>query len=404
MEGSAFVPVRRKEPTGIYSQTSHKKPPLRNPPVISTLDKEMSDKSSQITNSSVSTKRIRNNIKSKKKDIHSSETSKCDTTVSSAAGGVSLGQLERANPCIVNTSLLGGLFACHRGNKAERFEAEKEEWKHIMVFEPTKRSIESAHRITKLNPKFLPASIITGESSLGTSHRSTHTVDVLPESPAKESLLLGQRREVSMKAQMAATLKSVQILENKDACDIVEAGDGAGEKRDLAPPTSASSYDDKVHTFPTNPTENQDDGKNQRKTSKGAYSSFWSFSGGCASELDHLTPSGRPKPKRTFQEQSNWGHGLHSLQRGSNSRCESLSPKTMHGLRDTFSDYGTELTTAPSLVHSRADSLFSGSWAKSPKVGSVYERRRMASRETYPIFHWQETLDDSSVGIMSLNC
>lgn len=225
-----------------------------------------------------------------------------------------------------------------------------------------------------------------------------------------------------MKAQMDATLKNDVIdiktdayrdenmnlnlystRANKDVFDVVEAGDGTGENRDLAPPTLTSSYNDGTNKLPTNPIENKDDDKNQTKTSMGTSSSFWSFSGDCTAEIDHLTTLGRPNPKQTYPKKSKHGYGMHSLQRGSNSHREGLSPETMHGLSDTLSYYGTELTTAPSLVHSRADSTNTGPWAKSLKVGSVYERRRMASREIYPIFHWQETLDDNSVGIMSLD-
>uniref|UniRef100_A0A7S3P414 Uncharacterized protein n=1 Tax=Amphora coffeiformis TaxID=265554 RepID=A0A7S3P414_9STRA len=428
---SAFMPVRRREATGIHPQPSHQKPPLRLSYTKSTPDKEMSDKASQNTNSSASTKR-RGNVDPKKKTIHPSDKSKCDTTVSSFSGGMSLDQLERQldrpNPCIANTPLLGGLFACARGNKAERFAAEKEEWNHIMVFEPTKRLTEAAQHIPRPDTKFSPLSIITEETSLETNQRSTHAVHILPESPPKESILLGQRKAAAMRAQMAETLKnamassktdelgknllstgqSQSAQEDTDARDAGEAGDVAGDKRDVAPPTVTFSYDDEIHAQPTmNPAKDDKyKDENHKKNAQGTNSSIWPFLGVSnvlTSELDQLAPLGLPKPKQNSPKKPSRGRRLDSSRTRSRSPRKSRSPTRMHALSDTFSEYGTEFTTAPSFVHSRADSAFTGSWAQSPK-GSVYERKRMASRETYPIFHWQASLiDDTSVGVMSLD-
>ena len=133
----------------------------------------------------------------------------------------------KPNPCATHTPILGGLLACARGNRAERLAAEREEWSHILVYEPTPRSTKSdsslpqhSHKPIPKRGPVSPLTILTDGTSLEASkaqsgsrasgstpiHSMPNKVNVPVEKP-KPSLLL-ERRKAALKAKMEATMQN----------------------------------------------------------------------------------------------------------------------------------------------------------------------------------------------------
>lgn len=413
---SAFTPVRRRDALDIHSPHGHAK--SLNSHMVSL------DKQSQNTNSTDSTARRRNHTK----PGVSCEKSKCDTTVSTTSGNSILDHsVGKQHFCKSSTNLFGGLFLCGRGNKVERAAAEKEEWSHILVYEPTpKASNTELSKPIPTRAHISPLTILTEGTSLETSkamsgsatssgspmlHNMPNKVHVPVEQP-QPSLLL-ERRKAALKAKMQATLQNAMAesprgkmkpTEGEDTRDARDTVDTQEDTRDIGKEGTFSDDEDAPSLQSTKET------KQEGFNLPGFNTQIWPFSGvteALTSELDQLAPLGPPKsprkgrgssPRRSPRRVTSDG----SSKRRSRSPRKSKSPQ----LTDTFSEYGTELTSNPSLIQS-ADSTYTGWTSVAPYFkygGTVYDRKRMASREKFPTFHWQASIaDGDSIGVISLD-
>ena len=422
---SAFIPVEH----GGAIKVSGTPPYQGGNPRVARTSKELSDRASQQTSSSDSTTRRRNHAVKQNTPASSCEKSKCDTAVSSTSGIAALEtQLQRPNPCVTSTPLIGGLLACTRGNKAERMAAEREELRHILVYEPTPRSngkdfFTSQKPISKKGP-VSPLTVVTDATSLGTSQESAPTPNMLGgqqinfgSSEPKPSLLL-ERRKAALRTKVSSgaandTETNPYLRQaTGDARDVSETKVGTDDKRDMAPTVTFS--DDEGHPIPP-PAENKETSQQGTINFANLTSQMWPFSGVntmISSDLEELAPLGQPKSSRGARRSPGKSNRISRYEwrrdkspRRSRSPRKSKSPPPTRP-SDTFSEYGTELTSSPSMVMSREGSAYTG-WTSNPqnfsKAGSIYERKRMASRETFPIFHWQAGIDENSVAVMSLD-
>lgn len=436
---SAFTPVRRGEVVAIRP----------TPTIVNSSNSQMinSDKQSQKSNSSASTPKRRNHINP---TVVCDKGSKCDTTVSTTSGNSFLERrlAERPNPCIAHTPLIGGLLLCGRGNKAERLAAEREEWSHILVYEPTPKSTKSEPSLpfsSKPVPKrslVSPLTVLTDGASLEPSkaasgsrggsvspsiHNMPNKVNV-PVEPPKPSLLL-ERRKAALRAKMEAAFQNAtanspssmgvvsspeaanqsSFFEEEDTRDAGETVENREDNRDLG---QHVNFSDEEAEVPSVAAVKAGAANQAGFNVPGFKAKFWNFSGvvdGLTSELDQLAPMGSPRtplkgtrasPRRTSRAWTRDGSP-----RRSRSPRKSKSPQPT----ETFSDYGTEFSPSPSAHMSMTDSAYTGFTSAGPysqyqhRYGTVYDRKRMASRETYPTFPWQVPLDENSVGVMSLD-
>ena len=306
-----------------------------------------------------------------------------------------------------NGPLMKGLLACSRGNQLERFAAEQEELSQIvLVYDPTPRGNPSSSfsfDCPKSDGRVALASKPTN-SDISSTRKVHRPVSVHVHEPfnSKPALLLGTGKKSQAATNTQDTSSNIKAsqasakLKNAIAGKYAKTGAaGPGQAR----PTTGSDDDDLPSPSPQAYAGKKNQIKPQSKVNLNLQ--LWPFSGNglFTSELDELAPLGRtPNRGRSPRKKPNPSPSAADWKARPRSPSPPSPSKFTRFVSMQETEQGTELMTFPSREES---TFFSGFTAPSMLRSTVYDRKRMASRLTYPTFHWQS--DDASIGVMSMD-